>query len=173
MFDFLELLKYVLPSGIVFATSYYLTKTFFDKQYKDKLIEIRAANQKIITPIRLQSYERLALLLERISPNSLIMRVMNRDMSANQFREELIQNIRNEFEHNLSQQIYISSEAWELIKNAKEETIKLINISTGKINDNASAIELSKVILELTTQVEKLPTTVALDYLKKEIRQTF
>ena len=75
MEDILDILKYILPSGIVFATAYFLLKAFIDNDNRKKLIEIKTNNQALINPIRLQAYERIILLLERISPGSLIMRV--------------------------------------------------------------------------------------------------
>lgn len=168
-----EILKYVLPSGIVFATSFYLIKQFLDNEYKKKLIEIRSANQKIITPIRLQAYERLALLLERINPDSMVIRIHKSNMSAQEMQLKLITTIREEFEHNLSQQVYVSDQSWELVKHAKEETIKLVNMAMSRLSDNATGRELSAILFEIITKVDKLPTVVACEYLKREVRQYF
>lgn len=173
MEDILDILKYILPSGIVFATAYFLLKAFIDNDNRKKLIEIKTNNQALINPIRLQAYERIILLLERISPGSLIMRVAQPNMTAFQFQTALIQTIRDEFEHNLSQQIYISSNAWELTRNAKEEMIKLVNIAASRLNDNASATDLGSIIFELSMQKDKLPLNQAIEFTKKEVRQLF
>jgi hypothetical protein len=85
----------------------------------------------------------------------------------------MIKCIRSEYEHNIAQQIYMSNAAWELVKSAKEEMVKLINTSAHKVSDNSDGIELCKVLLDVTMNVEKLPTQIALDYVKKEIRQSF
>ena len=173
MEDILDILKYILPSGIVFATAYFLLKAFIDNDNRKKLIEIKTNNQALINPIRLQAYERIILLLERISPGSLIMRVAQPNMTAFQFQTALIQTIRDEFEHNLSQQIYISSNAWELTRNAKEEMIKLVNIAASRLNDNATATDLGSIIFELSMQKNKLPLNQAIEFTKKEVRQLF
>ena len=173
MEDILDILKYILPSGIVFATAYFLLKAFIDNDNRKKLIEIKTNNQALINPIRLQAYERIILLLERISPGSLIIRVAQPNMTAFQFQTALIQTIRDEFEHNLSQQIYISSNAWELTRNAKEEMIKLVNIAASRLNDNATATDLGSIIFELSMQKDKLPLNQAIEFTKKEVRQLF
>ena len=173
MEDILDILKYILPSGIVFATAYFLLKAFIDNDNRKKLIEIKTNNQALINPIRLQAYERIILLLERISPGSLIMRIAQPNMTAFQFQTALIQTIRDEFEHNLSQQIYISSNAWELTRNAKEEMIKLVNIAASRLNDNATATDLGSIIFELSMQKDKLPLNQAIEFTKKEVRQLF
>ena len=173
MNELLEILKYVLPLLVVFAMVYYMIKLFLDNEQRKRTTDIKMTGYKIITPIRLQAYERLVLFLERISPESLIMRVHKPELSALQLQTLLILNIREEFEHNLSQQVYISSQAWEIVRNAKEEIIKLINTAASKLNDNANAIELSQKIFELSLLSDKPLYKSALEFLKNEIRQVF
>lgn len=173
MEDLLDILKYTLPSGIVFATAYFVLRAFLQNGTHKKLLELKLTNQNVITPVRLQAYERVILLLERISPSSLILRVATPGMSAIQLQAALVQNVREEFEHNLSQQIYISSTAWEMTRNAKEEMIKLVNLASTRLNDDASATDLGSVILELAITQDKLPVNNAIDYIKKEVRQLY
>jgi len=181
---FLEILKYTLPSIVVFLASYFIIKSFIDNEKnrrkdeayikeKEKLMELKIAEQKIISPIRLQAYERLVLFLERISPGSLIMRNNTGDMNAFQFQMALIKNIRDEFEHNLSQQLYISTKAWDLIRNAKEEMIRLINTSAARCNENSNATDLAQIIFQLSLEDEKTSISKALEYLKEEARKLF
>ena len=101
------------------------------------------------------------------------MRIHHNEFNAPVFHAELIKSIRIEYEHNLSQQIYMSSGAWEMIKTAKEETIKLINLTADKVGQNVTGMELGQSIIEITVQVKKLPTEVAIEYLKKEIAEIF
>jgi len=173
MDDFLDILKYTLPSGVVFATAYFILRSFLQNGTHKKLLELKLNNQNVVTPIRLQAYERVILLLERISPSSLIIRVATFGMSGSQLQAALVQNIRDEFEHNLSQQIYLSSTAWDLTRNAKEEMIKLVNLAASRLNDNATATDLGSVILELSMTQSKLPVNSAIDYVKKEVRQLY
>ena len=170
---FAQMLMYLVPSVIVFLTSYFILKSFMDKEYKSKLADIRMNNQNTITPIRLQACERIVLFCERIAINSLVMRVHRSGMSARLLHSELLSTIRNEYEHNISQQIYVSKAVWDAVKNAKEETIKAINISASKVADDATGLDLCTVILDLSTKVEKLPTDYAIEVVKAEIRQIF
>lgn len=170
---FAQMLMYLVPSVIVFLTAYLILKSFMDKEYKSKLADIRMNNQNTITPIRLQACERIVLFCERIAINSLVMRVHRNGMSARLLHTELLSTIRNEYEHNISQQIYVSKAVWDAVKNAKEETIKAINISASKVADDATGLDLCTVILDLSTKVEKLPTDYAIEVVKAEIRQLF
>lgn len=173
MEQFLEILKYVLPSLVVLATSYLLVERFIENERNHRNMVYRRESQGLTTPVRLQAYERLVLFLERISTNALIMRVHKSGMSAKLLQAELLKAIRTEYEHNLSQQIYISPAAWELIKNAKEETIKLINTAAINVPEEASGVDLGKLVLEVSMKIDKMPTQVAIDFLKQEARQIF
>jgi selenocysteine lyase/cysteine desulfurase len=95
-------------------------------------------------------------------------------MSARQLHQELVAAVKSEYEHNLSQQIYISAGAWELVKTSKEEIIQLINISSSKVAADANSSELAMMILNICSNLgKKLPNDVAIDYIKKEISQNF
>ena len=85
----------------------------------------------------------------------------------------MLNTIRAEFEHNLSQQVYLTPAAWEIIKNAKSNTIKTINSSADHVRPGAAAIEYSRYILEKVMEMDKEPTRIAIDYLKKEVSTFF
>ncbi len=170
---FLEILKIAIPSLIVFFTAYYVLKTVLQKENENRKVEIILQNQKIITPIRLQAYERIILFLERISPNSIIMRLQTPNMTVQQLQKEMLINIRNEFEHNLSQQLYLSINAWEQVKIAKEKTIKLINSCAEECAPEDLAIKLSQTIFEKLIEIEKSPTQEAINFLKEEVRTLY
>ncbi|MCH7657712.1 MAG: hypothetical protein IIB05_05280 [Bacteroidetes bacterium] len=171
--EILDILKYTLPALIVFFTSYFLIKAFIQNDQEKRKHEIILQNQKTITPIRLQAYERVTLFLERVSLESLIMRTSKQGMTSKQIQTSMLNTIRAEFEHNLSQQVYMTSAAWELIKNAKSNTIKIINSSADHVKPGAPAIEFSRYILEKVIEMDKEPTKVALEYLKKEVSMFF
>jgi hypothetical protein len=173
MTDFLEILKYVLPAFIVFMTTWLMMASFAEREKERHKMELSTKNQKLLTPIRMQAYERLVLFLERINPESLIMRISRQGMTCRQLQSEMISTIRAEYEHNLSQQVYISSQAWELVKSARSNLIKIINTCAEKVEPEAPAILLSKNILEFIMEMEKSPINVATEYIKKEIKTYF
>jgi hypothetical protein len=170
---FLELLKYTLPALVVFATAYVMFQGFLRQEENRVRKEVSDRNRKTVLPIRLQAYERLALLLERISPESIIMRVNKPGMTANQLHSELLTSIRTEFDHNISQQVYISNEAWDLIILARGKVINLINNATSQVKDEATALTLSQKVFEMTMELKTQPTREAMQFLKKEMEQFF
>jgi len=169
----LELLKYILPSLIVFLTAYFLVRSLLLNDQRKEKLNIILNNQKVITPVRLQAYERMAIFLERISLENLLPRVHNKGMTNQQLQSKLVGMIKEEYDHNLSQQIYISSEIWQYIRKAKENTINLVNTQAGKIDPNAPSISLSKALLEHLMEINETPAQVALENLKKEVRNIF
>jgi len=174
MKDLVEILKITLPSLIMLAALYYIVGGFFRNSENRQKLKIVRGNQKLITPLRLQAYERLVLLLERISPESLVMRsnyLARR--TCEQLHQELLQAIRAEYEHNLSQQLYVSVEAWNSVRNVKNYTITLINNAAKDVEENAPAIELSRKILDMTMELDQPITEKAITEIKREIQQVF
>lgn len=167
-----EIVKIVLPSVIVFLTAYYLVKNFLDHESRKRIVDLKLANQTVITPIRLQAYERVILFLERINPSSMVMR-LNKIGGAHAFQSELLKTVRTEFEHNLSQQIYMSTKSWDAVVKSKEETIKLINVAATRVTAESSAMELAQAIVGVSAQLTELPTKAAIDFIKKEIGKEF
>jgi len=169
----LEILKYLLPSLVVFATTFYMVRKYFNEEEKKRKQQNFTNNQNIIVPLRLQAYERMVLFLERISPESLIIRINRPGYTCQQLQTELLNAIRSEYEHNLSQQIYVSAGAWEMLKNARGRTIQLINKMAEKVPNDSPSINLSRAILEIIVDQEKIPAADALNFIKKEFAQLF
>ena len=169
----LEILKYVVPSLVVFLTVFYVLHSYFEDQERKRKFKTTFKNRKLITPLRLQAYERVILFLERISPESLIMRISQTGMSSKQLQSEMLTSVRAEFDHNLSQQLYLSNEAWEMVKNARSNTLKLINTASDKVPDDAPYMQLTTTILEMVFDMEKTPSSAAIDFLKEEVQKLF
>jgi hypothetical protein len=170
---FFELLKIVLPSIILAFITWYMVGKFIGNAENTRKSEVLLKNHEITIPLRFQAYERIALFLERISLDSLLMRINQSGMTSRQLHTEILASIRNEYEHNLSQQVYISVKAWEMVKNARAQMIKIINTAAEKTNPTLPSIELSKKILEIMSDYDKAPTQIALNYLKQEIQELF
>lgn len=163
----------VLPSAIVFLTAFFFLKKMTENEYRKQMIELKSNLQKNIIPLRLQAYERITIFLERIHPNAITMRVYKQGMSARLLQAELLKSIRTEYEHNVAQQIYMSKPVWDGVKAAKEETIKIINIAAARVGDEASGADLSKMIIDMSSQLEKIPSDLALEILKREVKTLF
>lgn len=168
-----EIIKFTLPALITFLTAFFMIRLMLKREEESRRMDIALGNQKLITPIRLQAFERVILFLERIGPNHLIMRVQKPGLSVKELQRLLLANIRTEFEHNLSQQLYIDSSTWEIVRNSKEQTIKLINSCASQLNPDANGMLLSKEIFDQLIEMEKAPNQVAIDKIKIEVSTLF
>lgn len=169
----IEILKLLIPGLLVAGVVYFLISRYMDHENKKRTFEYKLETQKHITPLRLQAYERAVLYLERISPNSIIMRTYKSGMSAKLLQADILKSIREEYEHNMVQQIYISQGSWAMLKQAKEETIKMINLGAMHVPNDAGGNELAQLIFEAISKIDKLPTDVAITYLKNDLQKTF
>lgn len=165
--------KILLPASVVLYAMYLLVRSFIIKEIELKKLEVRTRSIETILPNRLQAYERMCLFLERISPPNMLLRLNNPGYSAREFHKLLLDEIRNEYNHNVSQQIYMSEDVWNMIKNAKEDLTILINEASSNMGAEATSLDLARKIFELTLDKKVEPLGHALSELKKEIQQTF
>jgi hypothetical protein len=169
----LDLIKILLPAGAVLYAMYLTVRSFLEKDFEKRMAELKIRNAEQILPVRLQAYERVTLLLERISPSNLIMRMRNSQLNVAQFQELLISSIREEYNHNLSQQVYMSDKSWQLVRQAKEETISLINRVAQNLSPEDPSNTLAKKVIEAMVQANIDPCGRAIVYVKKEIQELF
>jgi len=165
--------KILLPASLVLYAMYLMVRSFIAREIDVRKLEIRSRSIETILPNRLQAYERMCLFLERISPPNMLLRLNNPGYSAREFHKLLLDEVRNEYNHNVSQQIYMSEEVWSLIKNAKEDLTILINEASSSMGPEATSLDLSRRIFELALEKKVEPIGHALVELKKEIQQTF
>ena len=173
MQSLVELLKILIPAAAVLYGMYLTIQTFLQKQFEQKELDIKAKTVEITTPIRLQAYERMTLFLERITPANLLIRLGSPDIQAIDFQRILLHEIREEFNHNLAQQVYISHDVWEKTRTAMNDVVALINTSASEISPDATSINLSKKIFEKVINGNQQPTAEALKILKEEAQKMF
>lgn len=172
-----ELLSYMIialiPAASVIYVVYIMLKKQGEKEISALTMQLKKEQQASFIEPRVDAYQRAVLLMERITPNNLIMRMHDPRLNAKQFQTALLDNIRKEYEHNLAQQIFISLKGWEMVKSSKEETVKIINIAARQIGEEANATELSSKIFEIVAEVGELPTEITIKQLKGELQRLF
>jgi len=178
----IEFIKILVPSSVVLFGAFWIVKMFIAKEIELKQLEVRSRDREHIIPTRLTAYERMTIFLERMSLQSLLMRVNENAfrgaaqtvvMPASVFQHLLLNEIRTEFDHNVAQQVYISETVWNQIKNAKEDLIITINDAASEVGPDAPALDLSKKIFEKSVAKNFDPLAHALSELKKEIQVIF
>ncbi|MDI1256658.1 MAG: hypothetical protein PSV16_11215 [Flavobacterium sp.] len=163
----IEILSYAIPSLITGGIAFLFFKQHIKNEAGKRRFAMHREAQKHALPLRLQAYERMALFLERISPSKILLRVPPVSPNKNDYEQYIIANIEQEFEHNLTQQIYISNECWTIITTAKNTIIQQIrNAAKGeKVTD---ANTLREAILT-DSMTKESPTVTALAFIKSEV----
>ena len=165
----LEILAYTLPSLITGGVAYYLFTAYFKDQQNTRRWLLQKENRKESLPLRLQAYERMALFLERINPTKLLIRITPFSSDKNDYENLVIAQIEQEYEHNLTQQIYLSDECWTIILTAKNATIQMIR-KTAMNERIDTADKLRESILNDLME-KATPSSAALSYLKNELNK--
>ncbi|TKG96575.1 hypothetical protein EYV94_04820 [Puteibacter caeruleilacunae] len=168
-----DLLKVTLPLIILFIAFWLMMKRMAKREDDLATLELRKQNRKEIVSLQLQAYERLVLFLERISPESLIIRLQPDNKSLREYQMQLIESIRTEYEHNLAQQLYVSEKNWEAVRMAKESMVKLINSEAEELGKAAKGIDLARNVIESYHDLESTPIHEAIRQLKKDLRRNF
>ncbi|WP_374957263.1 hypothetical protein [Gilvibacter sp.] len=162
---------YLLPAILVGIVAYYFFKGHTANEEGRRRYLIQQEAQKNTIPMRLQAYERLTLFLERIDPNRLLTRIKPVGDSLENYESLLIRNIEQEFDHNISQQIYVSQECWNLINAAKNATIHVIR--QGVMHEKDGSPDNLRQYLLTNFMDDVTPSQKALAYIRKEVAELF
>lgn len=173
METFLDILKYILPSLVVLLTAYVVLRRQSATEAARQVYELKKNQLATISPIRLRGYERLALLLDRTIPENVLLTMDLPHMTSLELQTQLLERIRMEFDHNASQQIYVSNELWMLIKLTKESLLQLVNTCAATLDQGSPALKLAELLISAYNYTPNPPTEQALTRLKAEIQELF
>jgi hypothetical protein len=169
----LQIALIIFPAGGVLLTAIFFLRRETSKEVIQMQVELRRQRQEYFLPSRVEAYQRSVLLMERIHPNSLVMRLHNPGLPAKALQAEFLKAIREEYDHNVAQQLFVSPQGWQMVKNSKEETIKIINIAGNQMQPTSTGMDLSAKVFELVAEIGQLPTEITTEYLKKELQDLF
>jgi hypothetical protein len=169
----LQVALILIPAGAVLLTTIFFLRRETSKEIRNMQIELKKERQQYFLPSRVEAYQRAVLLMERIHPNSLVMRLHNPGLPAKALQTDFLKAIREEYDHNVAQQLFVSPQGWQMVKNSKEETIKIINIAGNQMDATSTGMDLSAKIFEIVAEVGQLPSEITVDYLKKELQELF
>lgn len=165
----IELASYTFPAIITGLVAYYLFNSYFKDQLNTRRWLLQKESKKEILPLRLQAYERLTLFLERINPSQLLVRITPISEDKDEYAQFVIAQIEQEFEHNLTQQIYLSEECWSTLLTVKNTIIQMILLAAKK-EEISNANQLRESILKNLLEKQS-PSNMALAFIKNEVSQ--
>ena len=173
MDSFLEILKLVLPAALVLYGMYLAIKVMVSKSLLAKEIDLKYKSLELTLPARMQAFERMALFLERIATDNLLVRLNQQGMTATILHYAILEEVRNEFNHNVAQQVYLSPELWSMVVTAKEDLITKVNATYQAIDPEATSVEYTKMLLEQTLENDIDSIELALSSLKDELSKYY
>lgn len=163
-----NVLMYTIPTVVTGVIAFYFFKEHTKSEDGRRRFLLKKDLQVHTMPLRLQAYERIVLFLERITPSKLLIRVSPTSEDKDLYEDLLIRTIEQEFEHNLSQQIYVTDKCWSILTTSKNATIQLIR-KASLLEKTDSANKLREVVL--TEMMERhAPTDAALSFIKEEVK---
>lgn len=165
----IEIIAYCIPAIIVGIVAYYFFFLHYKNEEKRHKFYLLKENQKQALPLRLQAYERITLFLDRISPQKMLMRVTPLSQDKRAYELLLIQQIDSEFDHNITQQIYISEATWNVVKAAKSATIQIIRkVATSENITDADTMRTA-ILSEFIDK--QTPSNQALSHIVNEVKE--
>ncbi|WP_179412310.1 hypothetical protein HDF19_03490 [Mucilaginibacter sp. E4BP6] len=169
----LDIVKYTISGLGVVWIAFYLIKPYLDKSERIHMLEFKKSVANHTLPLRLQAYERIVLFMERINPQNMLVRLNAGSHSATELHSIIIAEIRSEYQHNITQQIYVTSRAWGVTKRVKDDTLNIVTNAVKSLPENASGLDLGKVILVQLSQMENDPYELGAELLRKDLEQLF
>ena len=169
----LDILKYTIAGLGLIMIAFYLLRPYLDRDEKIQLLEFKKTLSNQTLPLRLQAYERLVLFIERVNPANMLIRLNAPSYSAHELYALLLEEIRSEYQHNITQQIYVSSRAWGVVRNIKDDTVGIINNAAKGMPETATGLEFSKMLLASLSQLEDSPYEIGAALLRKDLEEIF
>lgn len=158
---------------LIFGAAFYILKPERDRAAKYQLLEFRKTLTAQTLPLRLQAYERIVLFIERVNPSNLLIRLDSTSYSASELHNLVVNEIRDEYQHNVTQQIYVSSRAWGILKRVKDDTMGIVTNAKKGLPEHATGMDLSRVILMHLSQLEDNPYDIALAVIREDMEEFF
>lgn len=164
----IRLLEILIVAAALYITARLIISAFLKNEERNREAGKKKEYDQTMLPLKLQASERMILLLERISPSFAINRALEPGMTSPELQLILLKNIREEFDHNVAQQLYVSPACWSLVRNAKEEVTRIVNMAALDLTPESSAAELARLIIEKWSTLDLNPVQAAIDQIKAE-----
>lgn len=176
----MDIEKFLTDAGVLVvggvatvSAGYYLIKDDIRNYFRLKFAAQKKEENPQLLSLRLQAHERLIVFIERINPVNLFIRLHHQGISLHELQTTILNEIRSEFQHNVTQQLYISSSTWNVVKQLKDDTIAMVNNGVKALPADASGVDLSRKVLQHMAEIENNPYDLTLDLIKKDIHQLF
>ncbi|WP_316823182.1 hypothetical protein [Pedobacter gandavensis] len=153
------------------SAGYYLIKSDIEKYFTLRFTNAKKEDSTQLFSLRLQAHERLIVFVERINPSNLFLRLYVPGISAQELQALVLNEIRAEYQHNVTQQLYVSEIIWKVIRKLKDDTLAMVNQGVQGLPESARGMDLSRKVLQHMAEIADNPYDLTLDLIKKDIHQ--
>ena len=168
-----DILKFTMAGIATVYVAFYLIKPYLDKSESMQLIELKKTISNQTLPLRLQAYERIVLFVERVNPANMLVRLSEPGLSAAELYSIVATDIRSEFQHNITQQVYVSSRAWAVVTRVKDDTLSVVTNAVKALPETATGLDLSKTVLAHLSHLQDNPYEIALKIVREDMEALF
>lgn len=170
----LEILKFTIPALAVCLVTYIILSKQADKEERLRILDIKSKSSKEMLPLKMQAYERVTLLLHRIAPETMIPRMQQPSLKVGQLKKILVNTVKSEYEHNITQQVYVSSTVWKATLTYVNDLINVINLQAEALNQDSQGYELSKAVLQYyVDNPDTINSQRVLEVVKQEVKTLY
>lgn len=159
-------------SGVVLV-AYYLIKSDINEYLSSRKAVQPPTDDRSLLQLRLQAHERMIVFVDRINPSNLLLRLYQKGIEVSALQAMSINEIKTEFQHNITQQLYLEAASWNVIRKLKDDTISMINNAVKNLPADASGMELSKTVLHHMSEIEENPYELTIGLIKQDVRKIF
>jgi hypothetical protein len=165
----MDIIKLFVAGMAIVGATFALIKPYIDRNERMQLLELKKAASNQTLPLRLQAYERVVLFVERVNPANLLIRMNANAYSASELHSLVVAEIRNEYQHNISQQIYVSLKAWGVVRRVKDDTMSIVTNAVKGLPEGASGLDLSRTVLQHLSTLEENPYDIATAVIRQDL----
>jgi hypothetical protein len=169
----MEVVKFTIAGIGVVMVAFYLFKPYLENREKLQLLELKKATSTQTLPLRLQAYERMVLFIDRINPSNLLLRLNTGAYTAAELNSIIITEIRTEFQHNVTQQLYVSARSWALVKRVKDDTLNLVANVSKAMPEGSTGLDMGRAILIHLSRLENDPYDGAASLIRTDLEELF
>jgi len=162
-----------LGGTVIVVVAYYMVRNDIVAFLSTRKVAAASDDKNDLLQLRLQAHERMIIFVDRINPANLLLRLHQQGIEVEALQAIAINEVKTEFQHNITQQLYLEGATWNVIRKLKDDTVAMINNAVKNLASDASGLELSRKVLNHMSEIEENPYELTIGLIKQDIHKMF
>lgn len=158
---------------VIVVVAYYMVRNDIMTYLSSRKSATASEDKSSLLNLRLQAHERMIIFVDRINPSNLLLRLHQQGIEVATLQLMAVNEIKTEYQHNITQQLYLEAPTWNVIRQLKDDTIAMINNGVANLPAEASGLELSKKVLHHMSKINENPYELTIGLIKQDVRRLF